>query len=131
MDREGGVGNGERLFLKKRRSETKQGRAHCTGFFQQFGEVEALGFVLGVLPVDVEAVEAKVHDQLDGGLGECLAASWGGRGEGEVGGVGPSADGEEDFEVAVAFLEEVQLFYAAVDVGTGVVPGVGWVVLFI
>ena len=83
-----------------------------------------------VFPVDVEAVEAEVGDELDGGLGEGLAAGGGGGWEGEVGGVGPAADGEEDFEVAVALFEEEELLDAAVDVGAGVVPGVGGVVLW-
>ena len=47
----------------------------------------------------------------------------------EVGAVGPAADGEEDFELPVALLEQEELLRAAVDVGAGVVPAVGRVVL--
>lgn len=52
---------------------------------------------------------------------------------GEVGGVGPAADGEEDLQVTVGLFEEEELLDAAVDVGAGVVPlggldgAVGWV----
>lgn len=81
-----------------------------------------------VLPVDVDAVETELLEEGDGGGGECGAAGGGGGGGGEVGGVGPAADGEEEFEVAVLALEEVELFEAAVEVGAGVVPGVGGVV---
>ena len=85
-----------------------------------------LGFrgVLGIFPVDVDAVEAEVFDQLDGRLSEFLAASGGGGRGGEVGGVGPAADGEEDFEGTVAGFEDVELFKTAVEVDAGVVPGV-------
>lgn len=92
-------------------------------------EVARLGVVLRVLPVDVEPVEAEVLEQLHGRLGEALAAGGRRGGRGEVGAVGPAADGEQDLEVAVALLEEVELLDAAVDVGADVVPGVARVVL--
>ena len=31
--------------------------------------------------------------------------------------------------MSVALLEEEELFYAAVDIGAGIVPGIGWIVL--
>jgi hypothetical protein len=42
----------------------------------------------------------------------------------EVGGVGPAADGEEDFEVPVAAFEEGELLETAVEVCSWVVPAV-------
>ena len=66
--------------------------AYRSGLPQEFDKVKGLGIVLRILPVDVEAVEAEVLDELDGGLGECLTTRWGGCWEGEVGRVGPSAD---------------------------------------
>ena len=63
--------------------------------------------------------------QLDGARCEFGSAFWGGGGDFEVGAVGPSADGEEDLEVAVTSLEEVELLEAAVEVRAGVVPAVG------
>lgn len=99
-------------------------------FLEQEHEVGGFGGVLRVLPVDVQPVETEVFEQLDSARGEALAACFGRCGLREVGGVGPAADGEEDFEAAVALLEQVELLYAAVDVGAHVVPGVGRVVLF-
>lgn len=58
-----------------------------------------------------------------------LAAGRGGSRGGEVGGVGPATDGEEDLELAVSLLEEEELLDAAVDIGPRVVPGVGRIVL--
>ena len=89
-----------------------------------------LSGVCGVFPVDVEAVEAEVFEELDGAVGEGLDLLGGVCGGGEVGGVGPAADGEEDVEVGVGLFEEVELLHAAVDVGADIVPGVGGVVLF-
>lgn len=48
----------------------------------------------------------------------------------KVGRVGPSSDGEEGLELAVALLQEEELLNATIDVGARVVPGVGGVVLF-
>ena len=87
----------------------------------------------GILPVDVDAVEAEVLDELDAALGEALAAGWGGGWRVEVFGrvgVRPAADGEEHFEVAVALFQQEELLDAAVDVGAHVVPRVAGVVLF-
>jgi hypothetical protein len=47
----------------------------------------------------------------------------------EVGGVGPAADGEEDFELAVLLLLQEELLQAAVDVGADIVPRVVGIVL--
>jgi hypothetical protein len=91
---------------------------------QEENVVLGFGGVLGVFPVNVDAVEAEVFDQLDRRLGEFLAASGGGGRGGEVGGVGPAADGEENFEGTVAGFEDVELFKTAVEVGASVVPGV-------
>lgn len=63
-------------------------------------------------------------------MSEGLAALGRGCWSGEVGGIGPAAYGEEDVEMAVLFFEEEELFYAAVGVVAGVVPGVGGVVFF-
>ena len=96
---------------------------------QQQDKVARLLRVGGVLPVDVEAVEAEVLNEFDSGVGKGLAAAVGGGRDGEVGAVGPAADGEEDLEVAAALLQEEELLDAAVDVGARVVPAVGGVVL--
>ena len=64
---------------------------------EEVDEVLGFGGGGGVFPVDVEAVEAEVCEEGDGGGGEEGAAGGGGCGGGEVGGVGPAADGEEDF----------------------------------
>lgn len=92
---------------------------------QQQHEVLGLLGGGGILPIDVDAVEAEVLDELDAALGEALAAGWGGGWRVEVFGrvgVRPAADGEEHFEVAVALLEQEELLDAAVDVGAHVVP---------
>lgn len=95
---------------------------------EQLDVVLRLRGIGGVLPIDIQAIEAVVLEQLHGGAREGRAAGGGGCRGGEVGGVGPPADGEEGFEVTVAALEEGELFEAAVEVGAGVVPGVGGVV---
>lgn len=69
-----------------------------------------------------------VFEEGEGGAGDCLAAGGGGCRDVEVGAVAPAADAKEDFQMAVAFLQEMELFEAAVYVGTGVVPAVGGVV---
>ena len=53
---------------------------------------------------------------MHGRLGEGFSAAGRGCRDGEVGTVGPAADGEEGFEMAVPFFEEVKLFGAAVGV---------------
>lgn len=102
----------------------------ATGLGEEEDKVFCLGRVLRVFPIDVEAVEAEVGEELDCGAGEGLASGRGGGGLGEVGGVGPAADGEEGFKVAVLLFEEEELLDAAVDVGADVVPAVGGVVFF-
>lgn len=46
----------------------------------------------GILPIDVEPIEAEVFDEGHGGGGEFLAPGSAGCRQGEVGGVGPTAD---------------------------------------
>ncbi len=83
-----------------------------------------------ILPVDVQAVETEICEHGDAAAGEGGAAGGGGCRGGEAGGVAPAADAEEGFQVAVVFLEEVELLGAAVEVKAGGGPGVGRVVLF-
>jgi hypothetical protein len=96
---------------------------------QEEDHVVGLGGVGGVLPVDVDAVVSPVLEELDGGLGKGLAAVRRAGGGGEVGRVGPSANGHHDLEGAVALLEQEELLGAAVDVGARVVPAVAVKVL--
>ena len=92
-------------------------------------EVGRLCLVGGIFPVDVQAVEAEVLDEADGGGGECLPAMRRGCWEGEVGGVGPSADGEDDFKMPMGLFEEEELLKAAIEVGARFGPRVRGVVL--
>ena len=62
--------------------------------------------------------------------GELCAACGIGGGGGKAGRVGPAADTEEDFKLTVVFLEDVELFEAAIEVDAGLGPAVGGVVLF-
>lgn len=83
----------------------------------------------GRFPVDVDAVEGPVFHECHGCVCELSAGSGCTGGGGEVGGVGPAADAEEDFEVAVVLLEDVKLFDAAISVVSNVVPGIGRIML--
>lgn len=83
-----------------------------------------------ILPIDVDAVEAQVREEVHGAAGEGFAPARGGCWRGEVGTVSPAADGEEGFEVAVLLFQEVELLDAAVGVGAGLGPTVVGVVLF-
>lgn len=56
-----------------------------------------LCIVLWVFPVDIDAVEAEICEELDSGAGKSLAARGCGGGGGEICAVGPAADGEEGF----------------------------------
>ena len=88
----------EILFrITVRLSEAVQSRSERS---EQIGEALALGGVGGVLVIDVEAVEAVVLDELQGGTDEGRALAGVGD-EVEVAGlrVGPSPDGQRDFQV--------------------------------
>lgn len=91
--------------------------------------VGGLGGILGVLPVNINTVEAPVLDERDGRLGKVLAVGVGACSRREVCGPGPAANGKHDLELAVGLLELVELLDAAVDVGADVVPRVVGVVL--
>ena len=87
----------------------------------------ALFGAVGIFPVDVYAVKPMVFDQLDAAICEGFAAlgcrCWAVQMFGDLG-VGPAADGEKDFQVTVALFEQVELLQAAIEVFSGVVPGV-------
>ena len=119
--RTGGGRDGEEEVVAWRvgRGVGVEGRAEG---LQEEEEVGSVRRGRGVFPVDVEAVEAEVGKEADGGRGEKRAGGWRAGGGGEGWGVGPAADAEEDFEVAVGFLEEEELLDAAVDVFADVVP---------
>ena len=51
----------------------------------------------GIFPINVYAIESEVLYEFHGGRSEFLARGGGGGGDGEVGGVCPAADREEDF----------------------------------
>ena len=106
---------------------------------QKKDEVIGLGLIGRILPVNVESltmldkselrqaiakltIEAEVLNQLDCGGGKGLTASICGHGSREIGGVSPASNGEKNFHVAVFLLEEIQLFYTAIDIRSDVVP---------
>jgi hypothetical protein len=96
-----------------------------TDVLEEEEEVVRFGRVGGVLPVDVEAVEAEVSEEADGGGGEHGAGGGARGGRREGGGIGPPADGEERLELAVGLFEEEELLGAAVDVFARLAPGCG------
>jgi hypothetical protein len=106
----------------------RQGSSVCIEFVAGGGEksnkVRPLLWCLGILPVNVKAIEGKVLEQGDSALGKLLPAFRGRGWHWEVGTVSPTANRQEDFQVAVTLLVDVQLFQAAVEVVAGVVPGV-------
>lgn len=73
------------------------GIQRLSGFLQEEYKVLCLGGILWVFPVDIDAVEAEVSEELDGCAGKGLPPGGCGGGSGEVGAVGPAADGEEGF----------------------------------
>lgn len=86
---------------------------------QQEHHVGGLLGVLRVLPVEVDAVEAPVADELDGRPRKGEAGGVGG-GHGRKRRVlrpGPAADGDEQLHVPVGLFEQEQLLDGAVDVG--------------
>lgn len=97
-------------------------------FLQQQDKIASLVVVLRILPVDVKTIETEVLEELDRALCEALPAGRGGGWRGKVGTVRPAADGEKNFEVTVALLEEIKLLDAAIYVGTDIIPRVARVV---
>jgi hypothetical protein len=106
----------------------RQGSSVCIEFVAGGGEksnkVRSLLRCLGILPVNVQTIEGKVFQQGDSALGKLLPAFRGRGWHREVGTVSPTANRQEDFQVAVVLLVDVQLFQTAVEVVAGVVPGV-------
>jgi hypothetical protein len=91
--------------------------------------VICLSVIRRVLPVDVEAVEAEIRQDLNGAACE-FGPAFGARGRlNKVGGVSPSTDRKQHLQLAVALLLEEQLLGASIDVGTHVVPRVTCVML--
>lgn len=121
MARSSGTRNCEQKVITPRRTGRIRIQLRADGLEQE-DVVGCFGGVGGVFPVDIEAVEAEVCEQFDGGRGKQGAGRGGGGGGGEGGRVGPAADGEERLEVAVGFFEEIELFGAAVEVCSDVVP---------
>lgn len=106
----------------------RQGGSVCIEFVAGGGEksdkVRSLLWCLGILPVNVQTIEGKILEQGDSALGELLPAFRGRGWHREVGTVSPTANRQEDFQVAVTLLVDVQLFQTSVEVVAGVVPGV-------
>lgn len=96
---------------------------------EKCNKVRTLLWCLGVLPIDVKTIEGKVFEQCDSTLSKLLPAVWGGSWHWEVGTVRPTANRQEDFQVAVTLLVDVQLLQTAVEVVASVVPGVSRPVL--
>ena len=103
----------------------------CSDRLEKLQKLLALFRVLGILPVDVDAVEAQVLDQLDAAVGERLAAlRCRSRGV-EVlllVGICPATNRKKDFQVAVLLLEKIELLQIPVEVVALVVPRVALVV---
>ena len=96
---------------------------------EKCNKVRTLLWCLGVLPIDVKTIEGKILEQGDSALSKLLPAFWGGSWHWEVGTVSPTANRQEDLQVAVALLVDVQLLQTAVEVVASVVPGVSRPVL--
>lgn len=98
-----------------------------SNFSEQQIHLLALIGILGVLPVDIDTVEAKILDESNARGSELLAAFFGACWLVKVlvcVGVRPAADGEQDLEVAVRLLEEEKLLQVAIDIVARVLPGV-------
>jgi hypothetical protein len=106
----------------------RQGSSVCIEFVAGGGEksnkVRPLLWCLGILPINVKAIEGEVLEQGDSALGKLLPAFRSRGWHWEVGTVSPTANRQEDFQVAVTLLVDVQLFQTSVEVVAGVVPGV-------
>ena len=70
---------------------------HAPHIPQKVHKVLRLRCIGWILPVDVDTVEAQVCEEVHGAPGEGFATARGGCRRGEVGTVGPAADGEEGF----------------------------------
>lgn len=62
-------------------------------------------------------------------MGKIGPASIGASRLGEIRGVGPAPDGEQDFQLPVLLLEQEELLDTAVHIGANVVPRIGGVML--
>lgn len=87
-----------------------------------------LRVVLGILIIDIQAIQAIILQQLHAALDELCPPRRVHDDGVERRRVRPSADGEQELEVAVGLLEEVYGLEVAVEVGPHVVPGVAGVV---
>jgi hypothetical protein len=96
-------------------------------FLQEEDVLLALLGVLRVFPVDVDAVEAHVLDQLDAAVGEGFASLGRGCWAVEMLGlmrISPPSNGKHNLEIPVSPLEQIELLEAAVQIGADIVPGV-------
>lgn len=84
-----------------------------TGGLEELHIIRELGGVSGPLPVDVDAVEAPVSDELDGGGGEEAAPLIGGGGGAERGRRASTPDRQHYFEPALPVLHDEHLPHAA------------------
>lgn len=77
-----------------------------------------------ILPVNVDAIETEIFDELHAAGCKACSAGFSARRCCEVGRVRPAADREEHFEIAVLLLQKIELLKAAVQVCAYVVPRV-------
>jgi hypothetical protein len=71
--------------------------------------VESISGILGVLPVNIKAVQTKVGNVSSRTVAECLSSSFGCKRWLEVGSEAPATDGQSNSQVAVFLLELEQL----------------------
>jgi hypothetical protein len=81
-------------------------------------EVDGIGVVLRVLPVDVKAIDSQIGNQSDGTVAELLSARSSGKSGAEVHPEAPATDREDDLQVTVLLLELVKLVEVAKQLGS-------------
>lgn len=82
-------------------------------------------------PIYVQhTIKSQIKDQTGRRFGKSIPTIIRTRWLSKIGGVSPSANGKQDFELAVLLLQKIQLLHASVNIVTGIIPGVTRIVLF-
>lgn len=78
----------------------------------------------GILPVNIQAIKAKVLEEFYGGLSEVLSSLFCRSRSGKVRRVRPTSDRKEYFQIPISFFQEIELLYAAIDIIPDIIPGI-------
>jgi hypothetical protein len=80
------------------------------------------------LPINIYTIETEILHKGNGGRSKLLSSSLGAQWSSKIARVCPASDRHKNLQVSVLFLEQEELFDAAIYIGAHIVPRVGGVV---